>query len=162
MNEDNDSKEIQRLPLWKNVVEEMRSMGLQYGQTFPSEFFEERLKVTRDQMRFGLDISEIRRELEHDGFRLSGVGQKGNQQVIVPLKCNSKVMESYQRRAFDAMKRGVILGTNSPIHLLPDEDRRKHEALLERMATRLVLMQRSKQTANILAKHSPRLLNKAS
>lgn len=137
-----DSAEVLTLPLWKNCLEKMLAAGVNYGDTFPAKFFEEHLKAQQDTLEFGLAVSEIRRELEKRGFYLSGRGQNGEQYVILEAASNCDVMLSYQRRALDAMRRGVILGTNTPLALLEGEDRRRHEAVLERLAKRAALLGR--------------------
>lgn len=150
--------EVLRLPLWKNALDEMRATGIAYGQVYESEFFENHLKCTRDDMKFGLAVSEIRRELEKDGFYLSGRGQKGAQFVILMPESNSDVMAQYQRAALDSLKRGVILGTNTRLDSLSDSDRRKHESLLQKMATKCVLMQRAGKIQEAMEKYAPNLL----
>jgi hypothetical protein len=147
--------ELVRLPLWKACVDNMRKDGVNHGKTYPADYFEQQLRTTRETMQFSLGLSEIRRELERDGFYLSGRGQHGNQFVILPPENNRDVMASYQRQAFDALKRGVILGTNTRLDLLPSEDRKKHESLLEKMAIRTALMQRTGSVVRVLKKHSP-------
>lgn len=150
--------ELSRLPLWKACLDSMREEGLSYGKTFTSEFFEGKLKCERDSMSFGLSLHQIRRELEEDGFYLSGRGFKGTQFLILPPESNRDVMASYQRQALDALKRGVILGTNTRVDLLPPADKKKHEAMLEKLATRAALMSRSRLIAKAILKHSPDLL----
>lgn len=135
------SPEAVRLPLWKSVYEEMLK-SCEYGTTYPAEFFEERLKVKRDTMRFGLDVSNIRRALEHHGFYLSGRGLNSNEFIIVPPESNADKMQSYQRQAIDALKRGVILGTNTRLDTLSDEQRRRHESVLQKIAMRAALVSR--------------------
>lgn len=141
---------VVRLPLWKNALESMQQDGLAHGKTYKTEFFEEHLKCTREDMRFGLAISEIRRELEKDGYYLSGRGQQGNQFVILPPENNADVMLGYQRAAIDALKRGVVLGTNTRLDLLKPSDRQRHERMLERMATKAALMNRSAHFGKML------------
>ena len=157
MNEENDG-EVLRLPLWKNALEELEQNGLSYGQTIGADWFEERLKQPRNSMRFGLDISKIRRELEHKGFYLTARGQKGNQFVILPPESNRDVMAGYQREAIDALRRGVILGTNTRLDTLSDADRRKHEGMLEKLAVKAALMQRSTQIFKAVSKYAPKLI----
>ena len=131
-----------RLPLWKNVYEQMIAEGCNYGATYPAEFFERGLKAHRDSMRFSLDLARIRRALEHHGFYLSGLGGKGAQWVIVAPESNADKLLGYQREAMDALRRGVILGTNTRLDTLTAEQRRKHEATLEKLATRSALISR--------------------
>lgn len=149
--------ELVKLPLWKHVLDIMRVEVVTYGKTYPAEFFENHLRCKREEMPFGLAISEIRRELEKDGFFLSGRGQKGAQFVILPPSGNADVMSAYQRHAADALRRGVILGTNTRIDTLTDAERKKHEAILERMAIKSVLMSRSSAIHKALQTHAPEL-----
>lgn len=158
MTETNEQTAVVRLPLWKNALDLLVQQGLSYGQTIPATWFEEQLRCKRDDMRFGLSVSEIRRELEKLGFYLSGRGQKGSQFVILAPEANSDKMQSYSRVASDALSRGVILGTNTRLDLLSDQDRRKHEGILQRMATKAVLIRRAESVRKIVNKHEPKLL----
>ena len=150
--------EVIKLPLWKSCLDEMITAGLNYGQVFEASWFEHHLKCERDSMHFGLAISEIRRALEGKGYYLSGRGQKGNQFVILPPESNRNVMCSYQRAATDSLKRGVILGTNTRLDMLGEGDRRKHESTLEKMAFKMVLLNRSQSVKKVVMKHGPKLL----
>jgi hypothetical protein len=91
-------------------------------------------------MQFGLGMSAIRRELEKDGYYITGRGQKGNQFVIVPPESNADVMGGYARQALDSLSRGFILGTSTRLDTLSKRDRDRHESLLAKMATRLALL----------------------
>lgn len=150
--------ELVKLPLWKNCLEVMLAEGVEHGKTYPSEFFEEHLKEKRETMQFGLAISAIRRELEKYGFYLSGRGQKGNQFIILPPENNADVMLSYQSAALDALKRGVILGTQTRLDSLGEADRRRHEKVLEKVAIRSVLMNRSRTVVKSLGEKAAKLL----
>ena len=150
--------EIIRLPEWKACLDDMIKDGLEYNKVYAAEFFEERLRVKRDEMKFGLDISRIRRELEKLGFYLTGRGQKQTQFVILPPAANSNIMCAYQREALDALTRGVILGTNTRMDMLTAGEKLRHEQVLERMAIKTALMGRSKQIHAAIKKHAPKLL----
>lgn len=154
----NENTNVVRLPLWRSALDELLANGVEYGQVIPAEWFEQRLKAVRKSMQFGLAVSEIRRALETKGFYLCGRGQNGAQFVILPPENNSDVMEHYQRMAKDALVRGVILGTNTRLDLLRDEDRRRHETLLEKMAFKSVLLGRSQAIRKIVKQHAPKLL----
>jgi hypothetical protein len=144
--EDETQPEVVRLPLWKNCYEEMIREGVDYGKTYEAEFFETRLKEKRDTMAFGLALSQIRTALLGNGVYLSGRGQKGHQFVIVDAAANTRVMENFQHQAKIALQKGVILGTNTRLDVLTEEERRKHEATLERLAVRTALMSRQVPT----------------
>lgn len=147
MNEENGCEvEVLRLPLWKNCYEEMLREGVDYGRTYSAEYFEEKLKLKRESMAYGLDLSKIRSALLSHGFFLSGRGQKGEQFVILDASANTAVMENFQAQAVKALRSGVILGTNTRIDILTAEERRKHEATLERLAIRSALISRKTPT----------------
>ena len=150
----NHDDNLRKLPLWKSCLEKMRSQSLiNYGEVIDAPFFEEHLECKRDSMEFGLAVSSIRRELEEDGFYLSGRGQKRNQFVILPPASNANVMNAYSRAAVDALKRGVILGTNTRLDTLTESEKRRHEGILERLATRAALVARSEQVFDFIRKN---------
>ncbi len=150
-----NENEIVRLPLWKSCLDHMRETGIAYGQTFNAEYFEERLRCERTkQPHFSLAISEIRRALLEDGFYLSGRGGGGNIFTILPPENNAKVMANLSRQAADALKRGVILGTNTRIDTLSESERRRHVGILERMAIKSALLSR----AGTISRQHPELL----
>src|SRR6266496_5515699 len=143
MGEQETKPTVRRLPLWESLVQQMRTEGLAYGKEYPIEYFEAGLEHKRTDSLIGIEIHKVRRELEHEGFYLSGRGFKGNKFVLLPVANNQKVMRQFARKAVDALKRGVILGTNTPLHMLEGDERRRHEATLEKMGNRLALMSRS-------------------
>lgn len=161
MSEEQDSQPtLVKLPLWRSALDELSRDGVNYGQTISAAWFEKHLRCERDSMQFGLAISEIRRELEKQGFYLSGRGQKRNQFVILPPASNSKVMENYGAMAVDALKRGVILGTNTRLDSLNPSERQRHQGVLERMALKAVLLHRSQSIAKVLKESHPNLLKR--
>jgi len=147
-----EAAQLVRLPLWKACAEAMLAEGVDFGKVYPAEYFEERLRCKRDDMKFGFDMSEIRRVLETKGFYLSGRGGKGDSFVIVEANKNANVMKNYQASAFDCIKRGVILGMSTPLDKLTDSERIRHEGALERMQLRLSLMRKPKEFAKAASK----------
>ena len=150
MNATTDIPDVRLHPLWRNTIATMRERGVDYGKTFDAPWLETQLSCERDSMEFALAISKIRRELEADGYYLSGRGQGGNQFVILPPEGNADQMVRYNREAATALKRGVILGTNTRLDKLTESERRRHEALLERMAKRQALMDLSGRRMAVL------------
>jgi hypothetical protein len=136
--------QLVRLPLWRTCAEAMIANGVEYGTTYTAEYFEEQLRCKRDEMKFGLGISEIRRVLETKGFYLSGRGLKGDSFIILEPNKNINVLSSYSSTAVDALSRGVILGTNTRLDTLTAEERRKHESALQKIAMRLVMVKKTK------------------
>ena len=154
----NEMNSVVRLPLWKSCLEQMQIGGVEYGKVYAAEFFEEHLRTKRDTMQFGLAVSEIRKCLEEQGFYLSGRGGKGDQWVILEPSSNVDVCQCYSRAATDALKRGVILGTNTRLDTLSIEQRRRHENVLEKMAVKLALIRSSQKVYKAIQKHEPKLL----
>lgn len=157
-NQETVTSNLTRLPLWKSCVESMLAEGVQFGKTYSAEYFEEKLKCGRFEMKFGLAVSQIRRRLESDGFYLSGRGLKGDSFIILKPNRNQDVMSSYASEALDALKRGVILGTNTRVDLLTDEERRRHESLLEKLAARMIFCKKTKTVLGVIEKHHKQLL----
>jgi hypothetical protein len=160
MNENEKTTEgLRRLPLWRTCLEELRARGqIRHGQTIDAHHLEKALDCDRNSIAFSFAVSNIRRELEEDGYYLSGRGQHGNQFVILPPASNADVMRAYAREAANALKRGVILGTNTRLDTLSEADRKRHESILERIATKAALLTRSQQIAKVLRKNNPKLL----
>jgi len=154
-----DNQKPRKLPLWNSCVEKMKKDGIGYGSTYNAEFFEEHLGEPRDTMEFALGVSHVRRALEHDGFYLSGRGGNGTDFRVVPVERNCEVLKKYGRDARMALQRGCILGTSTPLHLLGAEDRRRHEAILERLAMQSVLVARTNGIVKVVKRHSPKLLS---
>jgi hypothetical protein len=136
------SFEVVKLPEWKSCLQDMLDEGVEYGKSYDAEYFEKRLKQDRMSMRFSLDVSRIRSELLRHGYYLSGRGGKGEVFEIVPAADNSGVMEQFQAAAAQALKRGVILGTNTRVDMLSDAERRRHDSILEKLAIRTALFSR--------------------
>jgi hypothetical protein len=151
---------LRKLPLWKSCVEFMFKEGVEYGKIYKTEFFEEWFSLDRvkDSMKFGLEITKIRKVLEQEGFYLSGRGQNGTQYVVIQPEHNVDVMRHYQRLAMDSLRRGTILGTTTKLDTLTDEERAKHENVLEKIATRQVLMSRADAVHKLVKRHQPKLL----
>jgi hypothetical protein len=159
MNENEKTEGLRRLPLWRTCLEELRARGqIQYGATIDATYLEQALDCSRDSIEFSFLVSNIRHELLEDGYYLSGRGQSGNQFVILPPASNADVMTAYAREAANALKRGVILGTNTRLDTLSEADRKRHESVLERIATKAALVSRSQQIAKALRKSNPKLL----
>ena len=138
--------ETLKLPLWKNVVEELVNDGITYGSTYETVFFETRLREKRETLAFGIGISQIRSALLERGLYLSGQGQKGHQFVVLEASANADVMRNLQSQAIVALRKGVILGTNTRVDILTIEERRKHESMLEKLAIRAALISRRTPT----------------
>jgi hypothetical protein len=134
--------EYAKLPRWKVCLEDMLKKGVEYGQTWKTSYFEESLGSKLKTMEFQLGISSIRAALLEHGMYLSGRGTRGKSFVILNPEANAEVMSSYQKEAAKALKKGVVLGTNTDLGLLDSDDRRRHEAVLERIAIRQALIGR--------------------
>ena len=152
------TNEVRRLPLWKYCLEKMRTAGLQYGQRFTTEFFESELSENANSIRFGTDVSKIRKELEHDGFYLSGQGLKGVGFEIIPAADNHLIMKRYLHESRDRTERAVTLGTNTPMESLSEAERLRHQQLLERAQIRRALIGKERPIYAVIQKTAPNLI----
>lgn len=144
------------LPLWKHVVEEMLK-SIAYGATYPVEFFEQGLKAHRDTVVYRCDFQKIRDSLLKRGYMITTRGQKVGA-LIRHIGMNAAELKAFSRKSMRALTRGFVLGTNTPLTLLTVEERRRHEAALEKVAMRHALMQHSVQAGRLITKHAPKLL----
>lgn len=151
--------EVLVLPLWKTCLEDMIQDGIDYGKIYETKWFEDKLRCLRSTMEFGLAISEIRRELEKEGFYLSGRGQNGNQFIVIPADSNQDILRHYCSLANDCFKRGIILGKRTKREALSPDKVAQHEAILERMENKFALLKRSEQIKKVVDKHSPKLIS---
>ena len=133
--------DARKLPLWKSWVEANEGR-LTYGAQFTSKELTEYLGLTEDDLQFAMSIHHIRKTLRRKGMNFTARGQYGAGYVIAMPGTNHAEMRRMANVAASAMREGVILGTSTPLDLLTQEERRMHESLTEKMATRLALMRR--------------------
>jgi hypothetical protein len=132
-----------QLPLWRHFITTMNDAdALKFGAFFTTSDMEQHLGCKEDTAEFGMSIHRIRRALRRAGKNFTARGQLGEGFVIAPPDTNRCEMQRLQAAAITAMREGVVLGTNTPLELLSAEARRKHEAILEKMAMRLALVNR--------------------
>jgi hypothetical protein len=149
-----DHEEVKRMPLWRHFVETHHEAGkLEFGSFFSAEQMEAHLGCRYDSLEFAMAIYAIRKALRRLGGKVfTERGQQGKGFIIAPVERNADEMARLQRTAMNSMREGVILGTNTPVELLDAESRRRHEAILERMATRLALLRRRTLPASAMTK----------
>lgn len=130
-----------KLPLWKNVVEEMTAAGLEENKCWTLEYFTKGLMCEPNGPEFAFAIHYIRKALRRKGWAFAS-RNTGQQFFLRPRAENADVMLSMQREAINALREGLILGTTTPLETLNEEQRRRHEGVLEKIALRLALMNR--------------------
>jgi len=135
------SEDVRKLPLWKSWVEANEGR-LIYGAQFASKELTEYLGLAEDSLQFAMSIHHIRKTLRRKGMNFTARGQYGAGYTIAQPGTNHAEMRRMANAAASAMREGVILGTTTPLDLLTEDERRVHESLTEKMATRLALIQR--------------------
>jgi hypothetical protein len=148
--------DARKLPLWKSWLEANESR-LAYGAQFTSKELTEYLGMTEEDLQFAMSIHHIRKALRRKGMNFTARGQYGAGYAIAQPGTNQAEMRRMANVAASAMREGVILGTCTPLDLLTDEERRIHESLTEKMATRLALMRR-KLTAPDIEGRKPKAI----
>ena len=155
MNDNETENTLQRLPLWRGVVEQMLADGVAYGMEYDIDWFAEKLRHNVGDMKLSLEITEIRRALMKHGFYLCGRVAKGKLVLREPLGMHKRT-EEFNRECSRSLKWGLILGTKVPLDALPPDARKKHESLLQKMATRAVLFNRTAAIRKVM--ETPKLL----
>lgn len=152
--------ETRKYPLWRNVVLLLEEMGVNYDTVIETEWLEDQLQLKRDTMHFSIAVSKIRRVLEQYGLSLRTAERtRGSRYVFLPAKENYTKLRQYQRRANDMLRRGVVLGSNTPLDGMSPGERQIHEKWLENTSMRSLLMGRSAAILKIaLNAASPRKL----
>lgn len=141
------SEDVRKLPLWKSWVEANEGR-LTYGAQFTSKELTEYLGLTEDSLQFAMSIHHIRKALRRRGMNFTARGQYGSGYTIAQPGTNHAEMRRMANAAASAMREGVILGTSTPLDLLTEDERRIHESLTEKMATRLALIRRRLPQSN--------------
>ena len=133
--------ELRKLPLWKDWMEKV-GQSMTFGNFVSNEDLATALDQPVGSFDFKLDVSKIRKRFRIKGMNFTSRGQYGRGFIIVPPGMNAKEMSRMASAAKSAMRECVILGSNTPLDLLNQEERRIHESLTEKMAMRLALISR--------------------
>lgn len=135
---------VRVLPIWKAWLEE-NADRIKFGATFTSEELVKFFGEPEDSLKFAMAIHDLRKALRRRGMNFTARGQFGKGYCIPQPNTNADEIQRMQRAAISAMREAHILGTSTPTNLLTDEERRLHDACVERIANRLVLMTRKDQ-----------------
>jgi hypothetical protein len=137
-----NEEEVRRLPLWKDWIER-NEHRLAYGLTVTTEEMEAALEEKTGSVEFNMAILNIRMVLRHRGMNFSQRGFRGAGFHIAPPNTNAEEMERMNRVAVNSLKASVILGTKTNLNLLSECERKRHEAVTEKMAHRVALLGRT-------------------
>lgn len=141
----------------------MREAGLEYGQTWPKQFFEEAFRTLVGEPEFAFAMMALRSELEEtDGLYLKSEESNSRFSIVaapdhesVAAKFDTKVRR-YAVRSINIRSATLL----NPKAELTEEDRKKMEHNLEKASLRLVLMSRAASVQKIVQEHAPKLLQK--
>lgn len=89
---------IRRLPLWRNLLDELLAEGIEYGKKYDAERFEEALSCKRNTMQFGIAVHKIRTALEEKGFYLQGHVMRDGILVVTPIERNLPAFQKTRNR----------------------------------------------------------------
>ena len=144
--------DIRTLPLWKDWIDR-NEHRIAYGLTVTMEEMEQALDGIRETAAFNLDVQKIRDALRHRGMNFSQRGLRGGGFHIMPPNTNADTMEGMARAAVNALTAAVILGSNTDHGQLTDQERQRHDSVVQKAANRLALLSRKDpQTINNAAK----------
>lgn len=138
------TQDTRRLPLWRDLLDRMIQDGLTINKSYPLSFFVDGMSAPENSAALAFGIYEIRKALRRapHGFVLTSRGRNGQEFVLLHPRENFREMNRLQNVALSALREGVILGTSTPIDTLTNDERRRHEGVLEKIAMRSALMGR--------------------
>lgn len=160
----NNSAELVRLPLWKQLIQDMRTDGLDYLKSWPTEFFEKALRSNRNTPQFVFEMLGLRQELEEeDGYYLRS-SENGKLYSIPSAADHEEVAVTFEQKLKRYARRSIALRNSTLTNekaILTDEERRRMQHSLERASIRLALLSRQQSVENSLRQHAPKLLGDA-
>ena len=143
--------EVRTLPLWKYWCE-TRGEQLTFQDQVDVEEMVKALGKPADSVQFSMGIMEIRRWFRRRGMNFTSRGLNSRGFVISKPEANSDEMVRMDRAAMNGIREAVILGSKTPVELLSDEDRRRHEAITQKIATRLAMISKNRAVEEVKTK----------
>jgi len=156
------------LPAWKHALKEMRANGLTFGKTYDAAFFENIFGAKRHETKFAFQMISLRKALEDVGgdeqnkYYMASE-ENGARWIILETEGQFSKCDKFSRLITQTAKRTVSLRSSvldNPAAQIADADRRLQESRLERDATRLALLSRSRAIADYVSKNKPKLIGK--
>lgn len=121
---------LAKLPLWKHLADRMIAEGLEYGKEFPTEFFEQELRIARQNPNYKGQLGQIRRRIFNEtGFCLHGYGSNGNWQRILEPAQNLHKGQLMVRTARRRLRDTVRITQTTDREKLTAEERQRMEQL---------------------------------
>lgn len=140
--------DVRTLPLWKHWFE-THGDGLVFGDKVTTEAMEEAVGHKSDTIAFKFAVSEIRKCFRRKGMHFTASGMKDRGFVVAPPEHNADEMVRMDRLAMSSLAEAVVLGTNTQVNLLAAEDRKRHESITAKIATRLALLSKNRPVQSI-------------
>lgn len=156
--------EITTHPLWRKVAAELIEAGLEYGQEWPVSFFEHQLRCQRDSTEFKFSMINLRSEIETNGGVYIESLENGAKFRVLNAPEHEDKAGSFDRRMRSYARRGITLRAatlSNPKALLTDSERSVMERNLEHASIRWALISRAVTIGEVVKKHAPKLLQKA-
>jgi len=139
-----------RLPLWRAWLDENEDT-IQFGDLVSSKSLVDFMRCSEDSIQFAMAVSEIRRALRRKGMNFTARGQAGEGWVIAQPNTNHAEVDRMSRVASSALREAVVLGASTPLEMLTEEERKRHERSAQKVATRYALISRKQPTPKQLA-----------
>lgn len=154
--------EVIRLPLWKACVETMMAQGFTYETSWPVEFFEDKLKLKSNCVRFHMDMMQIIRFVEDETGYCIGQCDNGRTYQIPDAPGHEDVAQRRDRAVKTNARRALVgrqMLLNNPEANLSPEERKKVEDNSEKAARRYLLLRHEKKAISALEQLAPKLLS---
>ncbi|RPH38335.1 hypothetical protein EHM92_00190 [bacterium] len=149
---------VRKLPLWKSLVEDLITEGVEHGKVYDAARFEEALSCKRGTREFGLAVHEIKMELERHGFYLQGHAIREGSLTIIPPEKHISIAKASERRNQKNRRRAIALLGATDRELLPKKIKPFHEKILMRLQIKQLIEHRAGRIHGYLQKKAPKLL----
>ena len=130
-------------PSYLHAIDQMDKAGIDYGKTWTAQEIAEMVRMKPESVEFSFAVMGIREELRKRGYNFTSRGTNGQNFFIAPPETNADEMMRMQRKAVKSLINAVVLGSTTDKSRLTDEQQKRHEAVLERAATRAALISRT-------------------
>lgn len=139
----------------------MQDAGLNYGNTYPVEFFENGLNRKRGTKDFDLDLLRLRTELEREHGYYLRCEEGGSRYSIPSAADHEEVALTFEGKMRRYCVRSIHIRVRTlanPLAVLTAEQRRDMEHGVHKQSTRLLLMSRAQSVEDYLMANKPELL----
>ena len=150
-NDNMNTDETIRLPLWKRCLEDMLAKGFSYGTTWPASYFEAFFKAPQGTMNFAGEMIPLRQHIEKELGYYIGQRNNGQEWFIPDSKQHEACAHALEADANHCLRRSIVIRCHTldnPAAHLDDTTRQIIERGIERAQIKYALLRQYKRLQN--------------